>query len=70
MRYTEFRDIVRAALGRNRNGLTWIELRDRCDLPYDRPCPSWVAQLEVEIGLERVKGEGRALVWKVKPSKG
>ena len=65
MKYSEFRDCIRRELKRQRSGWTWKELRDRLDLPYDRPCPTWVAQLEDEIGLRRVKGNGRALVWKL-----
>lgn len=67
MQYTEFRDTVREALGKNTTGLTWVELRERYALPYDRPCPTWVRQLEAEIGLTRKKGSGRALVWQLNP---
>ena len=63
MRYVEFRDAVLEELRRNRDGMTWAELRDGLNLPYDRPCPTWVRRLE-ESGLERVKGPGRALVWR------
>lgn len=65
MRYTEFRDIIQHQLQRTPEGMTWSELREALDLPYRRPCPSWVARLEKEIGLTRTKGCGRALVWKV-----
>ncbi len=65
MRYVEFRDAIREELGRNTAGLTWVQLRDRLSLPYDRPCPAWTARLEQEIGLSRSKGKGRALVWTV-----
>jgi hypothetical protein len=65
MRYAEFRDAIRAALRRNRTGLTWPQLRDRLGLPYDRPCPEWTKRLEREIGLRRVKGPDRALCWRV-----
>jgi hypothetical protein len=65
MRYTEFRDRIRRRLQREPTGLTWAELRDDLDLPYTRPCPSWTAQLEREIGLTRTSRRGRALVWKV-----
>jgi hypothetical protein len=66
MTYLEFRDTIRAELGRNPAGLTWAELRDRLALPYDRPCPSWVERMEQEIGLSRRPGTGRAHVWKVR----
>jgi hypothetical protein len=65
MRYTEFRDSIHKELRRNRSGLTWAQLQQRLELPYDRPCPTWTKQLETEIGLKRVKGNGRALTWKV-----
>ena len=65
MRYTDYRDSIRQALRRNANGMTWVELQSQLALPYDRPCPAWTKQLEREIGLTRVKGDGRALVWKL-----
>jgi len=63
MRYVEFRDAIQQELSRRRKGWTWKELRDRLDLPYDRPCATWVGRLEQEIGLMRAPGEGRAFVW-------
>jgi hypothetical protein len=67
MRYIDFRDSIRAELRRHATGLTWAQLRQRLDLPYDRPCPAWTQQLEREIGLTRMKGGNgsRALVWKM-----
>jgi|HubBroStandDraft_4_1064222.scaffolds.fasta_scaffold789750_2 hypothetical protein len=65
MRYVEFRDSIRGELARHPAGLTWAELQSRLDLPYDRPCPNWTKCLEREIGLKRLKGEERALIWKV-----
>ena len=62
MRYVDFRNAILRELRRKQSGLTWAELRDRLELPYDRPCPEWVRRME-ESGLERVKGPGRALVW-------
>lgn len=66
MRYVEFRDAIRNELTRTPEGRTWVELRDHLDLPYERNCPEWTRILEEEIGLIRVKGETRALVWKLK----
>ena len=70
MRYTDFRDSIRGELRRHAAGRTWARLRQRLDLPYDRPCPAWTQQLEREIGLRRVKGGNgsRALVWKLAAS--
>ncbi len=65
MRYVEFRDAIREELRHHRAGWTWTELRDRLDLPTDRPCPTWVRRLEEEIGLSRAPGAGRAYVWTV-----
>ena len=66
MKYIEFRDRIERKLRRRKSGLTWTELRDELDLPYERPCPTWTKQLELEIGLTRTKGEkGRALVWRI-----
>jgi len=65
MRYVEFRDAICHELGRRSDGLTWCELRDRLALPYRTPCPTWVRRLEVESGLKRRRGQGRALVWTI-----
>jgi len=69
MRYLVFRDLIRKELRKNPAGLTWIELKERLNLPYDQPCPTWIKQMEQEIGLSRTKGSGRAYVWKVRPKK-
>lgn len=65
MRYVDFRDVIRDELRKNPNGLTWRDLKQRLDLPYERACPTWVIRLEEEIGLTRVKGPGRAFVWRI-----
>ena len=67
MRYSDFKKEIHQALKKCPAGLTWAQLQQRLDLPYDRPCPTWTKQLEREIGLRRSKGEGRALVWRVTP---
>jgi hypothetical protein len=66
MRYIDFRDAIAAALRKNRNGLTWAQLRSQLKLPYDRPCPAWASQLEKEIGLTRTRNGGRAMIWQLK----
>ena len=66
MTYFEFKDLIAGELRKNPTGFTWNELRSRLGLPYDRPCPTWVTQMENEIGLRRTKGSGRALVWTLK----
>jgi hypothetical protein len=65
MRYEEFRDAVRDHLMMNPEGATWKELSEALDLPYERPCPEWVKQLENDIGLDRKEKRGRALLWKL-----
>jgi hypothetical protein len=61
MRYVDFRDIIQKELRKNPAGLTWAELRERLDLPYERPCPTWVRRMEQEVGLSRAKGSGARL---------
>ena len=65
MTYASFRDLIRAELKVNREGLTWQKLRSKLKLPYDQPCPEWMRRMEREIALVREKGEGRALVWRL-----
>ena len=65
MKYIDYRNSVHNELRRHAAGRTWAELQRRLGLPYERPCPAWTKQLETDIGLVRVKGAGRALVWKV-----
>jgi hypothetical protein len=65
MTYADFRDSIANELRRTPAGLTWAQLQERLSLPYNRPCPTWTKQLENDIGLTRVKGDGRAFVWKV-----
>ena len=69
MRYVDFRDMIQEELRQNPAGLTWAELKERLDLPYDRPCPTWVRRMEQEVGLSKAKGPGRAYAWKVRPEK-
>ena len=65
MRYIEFRDVIQNELRRSPAGLTWAQLKENLELPYKRPCPTWVRCMEGEIGLTRTRGIGRALVWKL-----
>ena len=72
MRYVEFRDAIARALGKRPAGMTWVELREAAELPYERPCPEWTRRLEAEIGLERTppadRSGGRRHVWTLKRS--
>ena len=65
MQYVDFRDAIQRELRRNPEGLTWVQLKEHLDLSYDRPCQTWVYRMEEEIGLTRVRGTGRAFVWKL-----
>jgi len=65
MRYIDFRDAIQSELRMNPDGLTWAQLKDHLDLPYDRPCQTWVYRMEEEIGLTRSQGTERAFVWKL-----
>jgi len=65
IRYDEFKNTIQAELRRTLAGLTWAQLRERLGLSYNRPCPEWTKRLEGEIGLERVKSEGRAYRWRL-----
>lgn len=69
MRYVEFRDEIREELRQNPAGLTWKELKQRLELPYNQPCPTWVKQMEQEIGLSREQGPARAYIWKIRPKR-
>lgn len=69
MRYIEFKELIRDALTRQPAGLTWAALKNSLDLPYERPCPTWVRRLEEEIGLTRTRRKGqRAYVWTLRSS--
>lgn len=66
MKYTEFRDAIQQELINNPAGLTWTQLRDRLSLPYERPCQTWISQLEKKIGLKRESRLHGELIWQVK----
>jgi len=63
MRYVDFREMIRNELQNNPKGSTWAELKESLKLSYSKPCPTWVKNMEREIGLVRFKGSGRALLW-------
>ena len=67
MRYNEFKELIQNELLNHPAGLTWMELRNQLDLPYKRPCPSWVGRMEQEIGLTRIRETKRAYIWKISP---
>jgi hypothetical protein len=63
MRYFEYKAGIQRYLEEHSGGVSWQELREALNLPYTRPCPEWTRRLEVEIGLVRLKGTGRSLLW-------
>jgi len=69
MRYDEFRELIQNTLTKYPAGLTWKELKKQLNLPYDRPCQTWVNLMEQEIGLSRVRENQRAYVWRISPRK-
>ncbi len=66
MRYVDFRDSICSELRRDREGLTWKQLKERLDLPYRTPCSEWIGRMEEENGLVRVPGPGRAYIWRIR----
>jgi hypothetical protein len=68
MRYDEFKKLIENELLRHPAGLTWAQLKTKLNLPYNRPCPTWIMQMEKEIGLSRIKETQRAAVWKILPN--
>jgi hypothetical protein len=67
MRYVEFKEKIKARLIEHPEGLTWDQLKDQLELPYDRPCPDWVDRLERDIGLTRSREAHRSFTWKLSP---
>jgi hypothetical protein len=65
MRYIKFKTLIRDELIKHPSGLTWKELKNNLALPYQRPCPTWVNQLEQDIGLVRIRETRAALIWKL-----
>jgi hypothetical protein len=65
MRFVEFKERIKAKLIEHPEGLTWDQLKDQLELPYDRPCPTWVLQLEKEIGLTRSREVHHSFTWKL-----
>lgn len=70
MRFVDFRDKILTELSKNDSGLTWKQLKDKLSLPYKQPCPEWVKRMELENGLVRTKGSGKAYLWTVQRNKG
>lgn len=64
MSYTEFRDKIKLALEHKDNGMTWTELKESLGFEQVVPNNKWVRQLEVDIGLKRIRDANR-IIWRV-----
>lgn len=62
--YIEFREKVEKALQREKDGLTWGQLKKKGEIDQTRLCYTWVRQLEDEIGLTRER-HGHNVYWKL-----
>jgi len=69
MRYKTFKELIQKELAKHPDGLTWVELQNKLNLPYDRPCQTWIYQMEQEIGLTRNRETQRAYIWKISHQK-
>jgi len=65
MKFVDFRDRIKQELTDHPQGFTWVQLRDRLQLPYRQPCQNWIARLEAEIGLSRKVRIANSLIWKI-----
>lgn len=64
MDYETFKKKIITELRRNKNGLTWTEIRNKVGLPQKVPNNTWVRFLEKDVGLLRVK-DMRGIVWRL-----
>ena len=62
--YAEFREKVEKALQREKDGLTWTQLKKKGEIEQNRMCYTWARQLENDIGLTRER-RGRNVYWKL-----
>jgi hypothetical protein len=62
--YVEFRDMVADGLRDEVDGLTWGDLREKQGWDQERPCYTWVGQVENDIGLKRGR-RGNRVYWKI-----
>ena len=63
MNYEEFRDKVKGVLLKNKNGLTWSQIKEKLNLPQKVPNNKWVKWLEKDIKLVREK-KG-TIIWRI-----
>jgi hypothetical protein len=59
--YTTFKKRVQSKLRQNKKGLTWGQLKTKCNFKQRVPYNGWVKSLESDIGLVRSNG-----VWRLR----
>lgn len=57
--YEEFRAQVEKGLRDEREGITWMQLREKEKIDSKRPFNQWVRKLDKDLGLIREKREGK-----------
>lgn len=63
--YQQFKNSIKYLLERYPiNGLSWTQIRDKLNYHQKVPNNKWVANLEKEIGLVRLK-RGKEMIWRV-----
>ena len=62
--YSEFKNSIKNILERYPDGLTWSQIRDKLNYHQIAPNNKWVRNLEKDIGLIRIRKEGK-MVWKL-----
>ena len=71
MTYEEFKKIIKEELGKEPEGLTWTEIKQRRPELYQKvPNNLWVRTLEQEIGLVREKRTDGKTIWRLSKRKG
>jgi hypothetical protein len=64
MSYEEFTSKIKDVLEKNPEGLSWTEIRNRCNLYQKFPNNQWVHRMEKDIRLKREKVKGK-VIWKI-----
>ena len=66
--YEDFRKSIKNILQRYPAGLSWAEIKDKLNYYQKAPNNKWVRNLEKDIGLIRIRKEGKML-WKLEYTK-
>mgnify|MGYP001606301427 CR=1 FL=1 len=62
--YEEFKKSIKNILQRYPAGLVWAEIKDKLNYYQKAPNNKWVRNLEKDIGLIRIRKEGK-MIWKL-----